>query len=37
MEGDPLGRAGRLEFDVFTWLVSEGTFGNRPAATIDED
>jgi hypothetical protein len=37
MDGDPLGQAGRLEFDVFTWLVPEGTLGDRPVATIEEE
>jgi uncharacterized protein len=32
---DPLGRAGRLTYDVFTWLMPEGTLGDRPAAQID--
>jgi hypothetical protein len=35
--GDPLGRAGRLEFELFTWLMPEGLLGDRPAGTIDED
>jgi hypothetical protein len=32
---DPLGRAGRLTYDVFTWLMPEGTLGDHPAAQID--
>jgi uncharacterized protein len=34
---DPMGQAGRLAFDVFTWLMPAGTLGDRPAATIDDD
>ena len=37
MEGDPSVRAGRLEVDVFTWLMPEGLLGDRPAAQIDDD
>ncbi len=37
MEGDPSVRAGRLVFDVFTWLMPAGTLGDRPAAQIDAD
>jgi hypothetical protein len=37
MTGDPLGQAGRLEYEIFTWLMPEGTLGDRPAGTIDED
>ena len=37
MAGDPSVRAGRLEFDVFTWLMPAGSLGDRPAATIVED
>jgi hypothetical protein len=37
MKGDPLGKAGRLEYEIFTWLMPEGLLGDRPAATIDED
>jgi len=33
---DPLGRAGRLVYDVFTWLMPEGTLGDQPAATIED-
>jgi uncharacterized protein len=32
---DPLGQAGRLVYDVFTWLMPEGTLGEHPAGTID--
>ena len=35
MEGDPLVQAGRLRFEVFTWLVPVGTLGDRPAAQIE--
>ena len=34
---DPSVRAGRLEVDVFTWLMPAGSLGDRPAATIEED
>jgi len=34
---DPLGQAGRLVYDVFTWLMPEGTLGERPATTVQED
>ena len=37
MTEDPLVRAGRLEVDVFTWLMPAGALGDRPAATIVED
>ena len=37
MADDPSVRAGRLEVDVFTWLMPAGSLGDRPAATIDED
>ena len=33
--GDPLGQAGRLVYDVFTWYMPEGTLGDRPAAQIE--
>lgn len=36
LEGDPLGQAGRLVYDVFTWYMPAGTLGDRPAATIGE-
>ena len=35
LTGDPLGQAGRLVYDVFTWYMPSGTLGDRPAATID--
>ncbi|HKW59589.1 MAG TPA: hypothetical protein VJR46_07525 [Candidatus Dormibacteraeota bacterium] len=35
MAGDPSVQAGRLGFDVFTWLMPKGALGDRPAATID--
>ena len=35
MKDDPLVVAGRLTFDLFTWLMPEGALGDRPAATID--
>jgi len=35
--GDPSIRAGWLEADVFTWLMPEGSLGDQPAATIEED
>lgn len=37
MEGDPSVRAGRLEVDVFTWLIPAGLLGDNPAAQIDDD
>jgi uncharacterized protein len=37
LAGDPLGQAGRLEYQVFTWLMPEGSLGDQPAATFDED
>jgi hypothetical protein len=37
MEGDPSVRAGRLVVDVFTWLMPEGSLGDRPAAQIDDE
>ena len=36
LAGDPLGQAGRLEYDVFTWLMPSGSLGDRPAATIED-
>ena len=36
MDGDPSVRAGRLEVDVFTWLVPAGLLGDSPAAQIDD-
>ena len=36
LAGDPLGQAGRLEYDVFTWLMPEGSLGDRPAAQIGD-
>ena len=35
MESAASVRAGRLAFDVFTWIVPEGTLGDRPEAQID--
>ena len=35
LAGDPLGQAGRLTYDVFTWLMPAGTLGEHPAAQID--
>jgi hypothetical protein len=35
LAGDPLGIAGRLTYDVFTWLMPAGTLGDRPAAQIE--
>jgi len=37
MEDDPSVRAGRLEVDVFTWLMPEVLLGDSPAAQIDAD
>jgi len=37
MADDPSVRAGRLEVEVFTWLMPEGSLGDQPAATIEED
>ena len=34
---DPSVRAGRLEVDVFTWLMPAGSLGELPAARIEED
>lgn len=34
---DPSVRAGRLELDIFTWLVPAGMLGDRPAYQIDDD
>ena len=33
---DPKVKAGRLAIEVFTWLVPEGTLGDRPAYTVDD-
>jgi hypothetical protein len=30
-------RAGRLELDIFTWLVPAGMLGDRPAYQVDDD
>ena len=35
MESDAAVRAGRLAVDVFTWILPEGTLGDRPEAQID--
>ena len=32
---DPLGRAGRLTYEVFTWLMPEGTLGDRPRSVVE--
>lgn len=37
MEDDASVRAGRLSFEVFTWLVPAGTLGDRPAGTVEID
>src|SRR5436305_2417528 len=37
MEGDASVRAGRLTFEVCTWLLPEGTLGDRPAARVSDD
>jgi uncharacterized protein len=37
LEKDPMRQAGRLAFDVFTWLMPAGALGDRPAAQIDDD
>jgi hypothetical protein len=37
MDQDPSVRAGRLEVDVFTWLVPAGLLGDNPAAQITEE
>lgn len=37
LTGDPLGRAGRLVYEVFTWLMPAGTLGDHPQATIETD
>lgn len=37
MAEDPLVRAGRLEVDVFTWLVPAGLLGDSPAAQIADE
>ena len=36
MADDPLVQAGRLMFDLFTWLMPAGALGEQPAAQIDE-
>ena len=33
---DPSVQAGRLEVDVFTWLVPSGMLGERPAYQLDD-
>lgn len=35
-QDDPLVQAGRLAVQVFTWLMPEGSLGDRPAATIED-
>jgi uncharacterized protein len=35
LAADPLGKAGRLTYDVFTWLMPAGTLGDRPASQIE--
>jgi hypothetical protein len=35
MDGDPSVQAGRMTYDLFTWLMPEGALGERPAAKID--
>ncbi len=35
LKGDPLGQAGRLVYDVFTWYMPAGTLGDAPAAQIE--
>jgi hypothetical protein len=37
MESDASVRAGRLTFEICTWLVPEGTLGDRPANRIAVD
>ena len=37
MSQDPLVRAGRLEVDIFSWLMPPGLLGDRPAAQITEE
>lgn len=37
MEADASVRAGRLAFEVCTWLLPEGTLGDRPADRIAVD
>jgi hypothetical protein len=37
MESDASVRAGRLAFEICTWLVPEGTLGDRPANRIAVD
>ena len=37
LQQDAMVEAGWLAADVFTWLMPEGTLGDRPAAQIDED
>jgi len=34
---DPSIQARRMSADIFTWLMPEGTLGDRPATTIDVD
>jgi hypothetical protein len=35
MADDPSVKAGRMMFDLFTWLMPSGALGDSPAATID--
>jgi uncharacterized protein YciI len=34
---DPSVQAGRLELEIFTWLMPQGALGERPAATVEPD
>ena len=36
-ENDPSVVAGRLELEIFTWLMQPGGLGDRPAATVEDD
>ena len=36
MEDDPIYKAGRFSFDIFTWYLPEGLLGERPAAQIED-
>ena len=37
MESDASVRAGRLAFELCTWLMPEGSLGDRPAARLTDD
>jgi len=37
MDGDASVRAGRLAYELCTWLLPEGALGDRPAERVTED